>query len=60
MDLLVKYQSDEIREHMSVKYAKRGDAGIDLYNASGKEIIIKPDTKERGSWRTVFLRKIIA
>ncbi len=42
--LLVKYHSPEIARRANLKYAKRGDAGLDLYNASGKEMYVMPGT----------------
>lgn len=40
MHLLIKYHTDEIREKASLKPAKRGDAGMDLYNASNDKILV--------------------
>ena len=40
--LQVKYDSDEIREKAPLRKAMGGDAGLDLYNASGERLIVAP------------------
>lgn len=45
--VLVKYDNQEVEMRAQLRYAKEGDAGLDLYNASGEEIEIKPgESKE--------------
>lgn len=38
----VKYDSDEIKEKAPLRKAMDGDAGLDLYNASGERLIVSP------------------
>jgi len=40
--LQVKYDSDEIKEKAPLRKAMEGDAGLDLYNASGERLIVAP------------------
>jgi len=44
--LMVKYASPEIEAQAPLKYAKSGDCGLDLANASGKQILLLPNAKE--------------
>lgn len=38
--ILVKYCTQDVAQYAKVRYAKNGDAGLDLYNASNSEITI--------------------
>lgn len=40
--LQVKYYNDEVKEKAPLKKAMDGDAGLDLYNASGEQLIVTP------------------
>ena len=45
--MLVKYHSDVVRKHAKLKYAKAGDAGLDLCNASGEDIVVAPNSSAK-------------
>jgi len=40
--LQVKYDNEEVREKAELRKALPGDAGLDLYNASGGQLIVTP------------------
>lgn len=42
-DLLIQYHNKETEDHAKLKFARDGDAGLDLYN-SGDETTIHPGT----------------